>query len=104
MHQLGYLEETVLLLIMVMNEEAYGFSVAEAYKKHTGKNISISAIHSVMSRLEKKGLIQSRMGGASEARGGRRKRIFSATEQGQAAIAEIKQAREKLWDQLSFLT
>jgi DNA-binding PadR family transcriptional regulator len=104
MHQLGYLEETVLLLIMAMKEAAYGFSVTEAYKTHTGKAISISAIHSVMARLEKKGLIQSEMGGSSEIRGGRRKRIFTATAQGQEVIAEIKNSREQLWIQLSFLT
>lgn len=104
MHQLGYLEETILLLVMAMKEDAYGFTVSEAYKKHTGKKISISAVHSVLSRLEKKGLIQSEMGGATEARGGRRKRIFTASALGQEVIAEIKNSREQLWNQLSFLT
>ena len=54
MRQLGYLEETVLLLIMVMEADAYGFTVSEAYRDHTGKGISISAIHTVLGRLEKK--------------------------------------------------
>ncbi|MEM6344567.1 MAG: helix-turn-helix transcriptional regulator [Bacteroidota bacterium] len=97
MKGLGYLEETVLLLIMLMKEDAYGFSVSKAYEEHMQKSISISAIHAVMSRLEKKGLISSHMGGASAERGGRRKRIFTATAAGQAAIAEIKASRQKLW-------
>lgn len=100
---LGYLEETILLLIMVMDEEVYGFSVSQAYEDHMGKSISISAVHSVMSRLEKKGLIESYMGGATAERGGRRKRIFQATGAGKAAIAEIKASRQKLWDQIPFL-
>ncbi|MFK7922992.1 MAG: PadR family transcriptional regulator [Bacteroidia bacterium] len=98
MKGLGYLEETVLLLIMLMKEEAYGFSVNQAYEAHMQKRISISAIHAVMARLEKKGLISSHMGGASPERGGRRKRIFNATPEGQAVIAEIKASRQKLWN------
>lgn len=98
MKGLGYLEETVLLLIMLMSEEAYGYAVTEAYKKHMGKTISISAIHAVMSRLEKKGLIKSHMGGATPERGGRQKRIFEVTKEGQQVIADIKASREKLWN------
>ncbi|MEP0985642.1 PadR family transcriptional regulator [Ekhidna sp.] len=100
MQQLGYLEETVLLLIMMMEEEAYGFSVSEAYKNHTGKSISISAIHTVLSRLEKKGLIKSEMGGATEERGGRRKRIFLPTTEGKEVIMDIKKSRQSLWSQI----
>ncbi len=100
MKQLGYLEETVLLLIMMMEEDSYGFSVSEAYKNHTGKPISISAIHTVLSRLENKGFIQSEMGGATEERGGRRKRIFVPTTDGKQVIVEIKKSRQLLWSQI----
>lgn len=101
---LGYLEETILLLIMVMDGEAYGFSVSEAYKKHTGKSISISAVHTVLSRLEEKGLVKSQMGGATPERGGRRKRIFESTEAGKEVIADIKTSRQKLWNQIPGLS
>ncbi len=100
MRQLGYLEETVLLLIMVMEADAYGFTVSEAYRDHTGKGISISAIHTVLGRLEKKGLIHSEMRGATEDRGGRRKRIFVPTSEGKEAIESLKQSRQKLWSQI----
>jgi DNA-binding PadR family transcriptional regulator len=98
MKSLGYLEETILLLILTMQNEVYGFTVSEAYEKHMGKSISISAIHTAMSRMEKKGFIKSYMGGATAERGGRRKRIFEATEKGRAAIREIKVNRQKLWN------
>ena len=98
MKGLGYLEETILLIVMSMDKEVYGFSVREAYVAHMGKRISISAVHSVLSRLEKKGLIKSYMGGATAERGGRRKRFFDATDQGRAVIAEIRNARLKLWN------
>ncbi|MFK7808907.1 MAG: PadR family transcriptional regulator [Saprospiraceae bacterium] len=97
MKGLGFLEETILLLVMTMHEDAYGFSVSEAYKDHMKKSISISAVHAVLSRLEKKGLIESSMGEATAERGGRRKRIFEGTEKGREVILDIRASRQKLW-------
>ena len=34
MYSLGYLEETILLLVLAMDEDAYGYSVSEAYREH----------------------------------------------------------------------
>jgi DNA-binding PadR family transcriptional regulator len=97
MQKIGNLEETILLIIMAMDDDSYGFSVSEAYLEHTGNTISISAVHTVMSRLEEKGLIASEMGGESAERGGRRKRIFKATPKGVEVIEELKASRQKLW-------
>jgi PadR family transcriptional regulator, regulatory protein PadR len=54
-------KEAVLLITMYM-DEAYGVSVAEEYKKQTSAGISIPAIHTVLRRLEDKGLLKSKMG------------------------------------------
>ncbi|MFK7936463.1 MAG: PadR family transcriptional regulator, partial [Saprospiraceae bacterium] len=67
------------------------------------KSISISAIHTVLSRMETKGLLESEMRGATEQRGGRRKRIFKPTNLGRETITELKAARQKLWNQIPFL-
>lgn len=99
MKSLGNLEETVLLLVMLM-DKPYGYAIAEEYQKQTNQSISISAIHTVLMRLEKKGLIKSEMDGATDERGGRRKRICTATAQGKALIQEIKENRVKLWLQI----
>ncbi len=93
---LGHLEESVLLMVMIV-EEAYGVSVAEAYEKQTDNSISIPAIHTVLKRLEAKGLIKSSMGEATPERGGRRKRIFEATPYGYKVIAQIRKNRTHLW-------
>ena len=93
---LGQLEESVLLIVMIV-EEAYGVSVAETYEKETGRSISIPAIHTVLKRLEAKGLVRSQMGAATPKRGGRRKRIFEATPYGFKVIAEIRKNRLRLW-------
>ena len=95
---LGNLEETILLLVLVQHGDAYGVSIAEAYVEHIGRKISIPAVHTVLKRLEKKGLVQSEMGGATSDRGGRRKRLFKITSLGHSVLVELQDHRKKLWD------
>lgn len=97
---LGNLEETVLLIVAILPDEAYGFTVSEAYFEYMKSRISISAIHTVLKRLENKGFIKSKMGGATAERGGRRKRIFEITTYGRATLQELQESREKLWQMM----
>lgn len=99
---LGNLEEAVLLIALYL-DEVYGVSVAEEYKKQTGSAISIPAIHTVLRRLEDKGLLRSKMGEASPERGGRRKRLYEATAYGLNMIREIKKARMRVWSKIPAL-
>jgi PadR family transcriptional regulator, regulatory protein PadR len=101
-NQLGNLEEAVLLIALYM-DEVYGLSVAEEYKKQTGHAISIPAIHTVLRRLEDKGLLKSRMGESSPERGGRRKRLYEATAHGLNLIRDIKKERTRLWSKIPAL-
>ncbi len=98
-YRLGNLEETVLLITMYM-EEAYGVSVAEEYKRQTGAGISVPAIHTVLRRLEDKGLVKSKMGESSPERGGRRKRIYVPTAHGFNVINQIKSDRLHMWSKI----
>ena len=98
---LGSLEETILLLVLVLgDQEAYAVSVAEAHQDQMGKSISIPAVHTVLSRLEEKGLLKSALGAASPVRGGKRKRIYHVTKLGYRIVSEIRASRIKLWDQV----
>tara|TARA_R110000796_G_scaffold74374_1_gene167240 strand:- start:210751 stop:211080 length:330 start_codon:yes stop_codon:yes gene_type:complete len=100
---IGELEELVLLLVGVLYEDAYGVSVLKEMKEQTGREVNISAIHAVLNRLEEKGLLTSDMGGASQVRGGRRKRYYTLTSTGRAVLDEVKSMRDKLYNQLPAL-
>ena len=95
-HKLGNLEEMVLLLVGVLYGNAYSVSLVEEYRKQTGKNINISAIHTVLYRLEKKGFLESRLGESMAMRGGKRKRLFYITAFGVKTLEEQHTLREKL--------
>ncbi len=94
---IGEFEELCLLIVGVLNEQAYGVSVQDEIKSRTGRNVTISSIHSTLVRLEKKGLLKSYMGEANEIRGGRAKRIFEMTASGKQVIKEARELRNQLW-------
>jgi PadR family transcriptional regulator, regulatory protein PadR len=94
---LGEFEEVVLLTVAVLFDQAYGVLVTEEIERQTGREVSISAVHAALSRLEEKGFVNSRMGGATQERGGRRKRFFTATVAGTRALREIHETRNQLW-------
>jgi DNA-binding PadR family transcriptional regulator len=94
---LGELEELILLMVALLNKEAYGVSITEELRKQADRDITISAAHAVLHRLEEKGFVKSRMGGASAERGGRRKRLFSITAYGRNALEELRDTRTAIW-------
>ena len=102
---LGELDELVLLTTAVLHDEgAYGFSVEQEIEEKTGRRVSLSAVHTVLYRLQDRGLVQSELGGASKSRGGRRKRLFYVSQMGKQAIANVKQQRDKYWQELGDLS
>lgn len=99
-NNLGEFEELVLLLVGILYEEAYGVAVQRGLEEHVDRRVKISAVHSTLSRLEKKGYVVSRMGGATSDRGGRRKRLFTLTEAGRVVLDERRQERASLWQMM----
>lgn len=98
--QIGEFEELVLLVVAILQENAYGVSVMEEIENQTGRRINISAVHSALDRLESKGFLKSEVGGATAERGGRRKRYFQITMAGQKSLDFIREQRNKLHDQI----
>lgn len=94
---LGEFEELVLTMVGILQEEAYGNAIVNEIKDRLGRESNLSAVHVTLYRLEDKGYVKSTMGGATNARGGRRKRIFTITNAGLAMLKSMKEARVDLW-------
>jgi DNA-binding PadR family transcriptional regulator len=94
---LGEFEELVLTMVGVLGDEAYGNSIVNEIKERLGRESNLSAVHVTLYRLEDKGLVRSQMGGATNLRGGRRKRIFTITNAGLAVLRAMKESRMDLW-------
>ncbi len=97
---IGEFEEIVLLTVAILDDHAYGVSVTQEIDNLTGRTVGFNTVHTTLSRLEKKGLLSSTMGGATTKRGGRRKRFFRLTAAGGAILKEIRAVRVRLWEAL----
>lgn len=95
--QLGEFEELVLLIVGILNGEAYGISILNDIEEHTGRKVTVSTIHTALYRLEEKGFVESFIGGASKSRGGRSKRLYKVTAEGQLALEKARAIRDRLW-------
>jgi len=94
---LGEFEELVLTMVGILNDDAYGNAIVTEIKERLDRDCNLSAVHVTLYRLEDKGLIKSKMGGATNERGGRRKRIFTITNAGLAMLKAMKESRMDLW-------
>ena len=99
-NNIGELEELVLLHVGILHPSAYGVAVMDEIEKQADRRLNISAVHSVLTRLEEKGFVKSRMSEPTDERGGRRKRIFLLTAAGKRALEEANELRTQLFNQI----
>ena len=93
---LGSLEETILTIVL-MKEESYGVEIAKVYEQHVKQTISLPAIHIVLKRLEKKGLVKSAFGESTPERGGKRKKYYRGTPAGYTSAQILQERRSQMW-------
>jgi PadR family transcriptional regulator PadR len=94
---LGDFEELILTIVAADQENAYGAAITIEIERWLERKVTLSAVHVTLYRLEDKGFIKSKVGGATNERGGRRKRIYSITSAGVSILRTMKETRVELW-------
>ena len=97
---LQYFELHVLLAMLRLRGETYSVPLVLALEKRTRRPIAQAAVFIALGRLEKKGLVSSRL---DEAANGRTRRYFKLTKRGLAAVREQRVEHERLWRGLARL-
>jgi PadR family transcriptional regulator PadR len=91
---LQHFELQVLLAMLRQRAETYSVPLVIALEKRTGRPVAQAAVFIALSRLEKKGLVSSRL---EEPDAGRARRYFKLTRQGLAAVKEQRLEHARLW-------
>jgi PadR family transcriptional regulator len=97
---LGEFEQTVLLAILRLRDNAYGVTIRREIMECTRREPAPGALYTTLDRMEGKGLVRSRIGDPSPQRGGRAKRYFSVTRKGRAAIVNAQRLYRRLLEGL----
>jgi PadR family transcriptional regulator len=95
--KLGEFEEFVLLTVAALQQDAYGVEIKRELEERLRETLSVGSIQSALKRMEEKGFLTSQWGEATQKRGGKRKRIYSATPYAHRVLQEIKEVRAGLW-------
>ena len=98
---LGEFEIIVLAALIRLGDEAYGVSIINEIETRAERSVSIGALYSTLNRLEKKNYVVTRMGEATAERGGRAKRYFNITDEGQKQLDKSLRIFHRMFDGLT---
>lgn len=98
--KLGEFEELVLLTVASLQNEAYGVEIKRELEGRLKEKLSVGSIQSALKRMEDKGFLTSEFGEATQKRGGKRKRIYTATPYAHRILSEMKDIRAALWSSI----
>ena len=97
-------EELVLITIWKMRDDPYGVSIREYISKMTGKYWSIGSIYVPLDRLEAKGFVTSYLANPTPERGGKSKRYYRLTKEGQEQLQAIQKVYQTFWEDVPDLS
>lgn len=97
---LGEFEQLVVLAIAQLGDEAYTVPVIDEIEARTGRQVSHASVYVALRRLEKKGLVASRMSAPTRERGGRSRRYFRVEPEALRLVREQRDALLAMWEGL----
>ena len=89
MHVIGDFEQLILFALIRLGADAYGVTIRQHIEARTGRAVSPGALYTALDRLEKRGLVTSRLGDSTPQRGGKRKRLYTVQPAGERALARV---------------
>lgn len=96
MAYLGDFEQLILLALLRLGPEAYGAELHREIEGRSGRKVSMGALYTTLSRMEKKGYVSSRIGEPTAERGGRRKKYFQLEAVGREALSRSYEAVRRM--------
>jgi DNA-binding PadR family transcriptional regulator len=94
---LGGVELLVLLALIRVGDEAYGVPISDEIEAIYGRSVSVGSVYITLGRLERKGLVSSRLGEPTAERGGRAKTYFRPTAKGLREVRLARRTLMRLW-------
>jgi DNA-binding PadR family transcriptional regulator len=90
-------ELMILLVVLRLEDDAYGVPIAREIKVNGRREVSLANIYATLDNLQIKGYVSSRLADPTPERGGRAKRYFRVTAQGLKKVKETQRLLIRLW-------
>jgi DNA-binding PadR family transcriptional regulator len=100
---LGEFEHHVVLAALRLGDNSYTTSILTELEARTGREISAAAVYIALRRLERSGIVRTRLRRAIERNERRERRYVQVTPAGVKLAREARQRLVRLWDGLAIL-
>jgi DNA-binding PadR family transcriptional regulator len=104
MKELTKAEETLLLTILRLKDNAYGVAIKQHIQKTTGKALPYGTLYFILEQLTKKGFVKRFTGESKPERGGRSRIYYTLTSDGSKSLKQAYKMQQKIWDGYTELT
>ena len=104
MKELTKAEETLLLTIMRLKDNAYGVAIKQHINKATGKALPYGTLYFILEQLTKKGYVKRFTGEPKSERGGRSRIYYCLTSEGNKTLKHAYKMQQKIWNGYEELT
>ena len=94
---LGSFEQAVLIAVMRLQADAYGRAILKEVQARLDREVAPGAVHATLDRLEKRGLLASKLGSGTPVRAGRARRYYRLLPAGLRALNDARAAVDNIW-------
>jgi DNA-binding PadR family transcriptional regulator len=95
---LGEFEHQVLLAILRLGRESYSVPIVAELEARTDREVATSAVYIALRRLEKRGVLSSRLESPEDSGTPYPRRYFALTEAALEPLREARQSFLSLWE------
>lgn len=98
MELLTRLEETILIVIHMLNDEAYGVPINREVSRIIHKPYSMGGLYFALDQLVRKEYLMKRTADPTPKRGGRSRAYYRLTPEGRQALKAVRRHQLRLWN------
>jgi DNA-binding PadR family transcriptional regulator len=94
----GNIEILVLVALARLSGQGYGVTIREEILAVTGRDVSVAAVYAALDRLEQQKLVEPWLSAPRAERGGRARRHFRLSLEGERALRLEREVMARLWE------
>ncbi|MFC1555839.1 PadR family transcriptional regulator [candidate division KSB1 bacterium] len=98
MQELSKAEETFLITIHRLKDNAYGVAICEKINELTGRLYTYGTLYKILDQIVRRGYVTKVEGEPTKERGGRRKMFYNLTPNGILALKSSYTVQASLWE------
>lgn len=100
MKRLTVIEETVMLAVYRLKDNAYSVTIHQKILEMTGKDMIIGTLFNTLQQLHRKGYLRKVSGKPVQGKAGKSITLYQISAEGYEALEQTRTMHKKIWDKI----